>query len=362
MKSYLPEKKNVKTLGRTAFLQDTLWMAASGSGAEFIFSGKRAAVTVCGDDAASLAEDSVKARIAVYVDGTPVADGLVDGALKTFTAVDGDTVRECRILVVKLSESAMSTCGIVSVDTDEDGRIRPAPDKERLIEFVGDSITCGYGIEDENPEHGFRTETENVVKSYAYKTAQALDADYSMVSFSGYGIISGYTEAKKVPEQTLPQYYRTLGYCPASYRNVCAQETAWDFSGRSPDLIVINLGTNDDSYTSDSPDRQKEFARAYADFLKTVRKCNPHARILCTLGIMGDRLFASVEEAVAVFCEETGDSNIAAMRFEIQQASDGYAADWHPTEATHDKAAKKLTAKIRNLMQWEESVEKRRTK
>ena len=31
---------------------------------------------------------------------------------------------------------------------------------------------------------------------------------------------------------------------------------------------------------------------------------------------------------------------------------DGFAADWHPTEATHTKAAAALTEKIKEIMGW----------
>lgn len=49
------------------------------------------------------------------------------------------------------------------------------------MEFIGDSITCGYGVDDPDKEHHFKTATEDVTKAYAYKTALALNADYSMV-------------------------------------------------------------------------------------------------------------------------------------------------------------------------------------
>jgi len=119
-----------------------------------------------------------------------------------------------------------------------------------------------------------------------------------------------------------------------------------------PDLIVINLGTNDDSYTKDDIGKQTEYAKEYVEFLKMVRRNNPQTPILCTLGIMGDRLYPYVEQAVKSYTLETGDCNIAAMKFDVQQADDGYAADFHPSQATHGIAAEKLTAHIKELMEW----------
>ncbi|MNC31376.1 Endoglucanase E precursor [compost metagenome] len=130
------------------------------------------------------------------------------------------------------------------------------------------------------------------------------------------------------------------------------QDVPWDFNKLVPDLIVINLGTNDDSYTKEDTGKQAEYAQEYVEFLKMVRRNNPHAPILCTLGIMGDRLYPYVEQAVSVYSRETGDSNITAMKFDEQLSADGYAADFHPSQATHRKAAHQLTAQIRELLKW----------
>jgi len=68
--------------------------------------------------------------------------------------------------------------------------------------------------------------------------------------------------------------------------------------------------------------------------------------------MMGDRLYPFVEKAAAAYTEETGDRNIACMPFPVQLAEDGYAADWHPSIVTHDKAVVRLTAFVKELMGW----------
>ena len=92
---------------------------------------------------------------------------------------------------------------------------------------------------------------------------------------------------------------------------------------------------------------EEEYIKAYMDFLKMVRKDNPGAHITAALGIMGDGLYHCIEEAVKQYSEETGDINVSALRFTPQDGSTGYAADWHPTEATNEIAAKELTEHIR---------------
>lgn len=352
MDVYLPDAEHVKQIGRTELLEDTLWMAFSGSGAEFQFTGKKAVVTFQGDSA-SLRVGNVDnhARIAIYVNGERVIDDMIDRAEKSYTVVESDTEEDCTIRIIKLSETAMSTVGIKRIEADAGAVIQPVEERDYLIEFIGDSITCGYGVDDEDRNHHFSTRTEDVTKTYAYKTAEALNADYSMVAISGYGVISGYTAdgSEKNTAQTLPQYYDKLGFSYGQYSGRTPQDCSWDFSGREPDLIVVNLGTNDDSYTLTDGERQEEFQTAYTAFIEQIRSCNPDARIVCTLGIMGDRLYPYVEQAVETYTAQTGDECVTAMKFDPQSASDGYAADWHPTEATHRKAAEKLTTYIESF-------------
>ena len=83
-----------------------------------------------------------------------------------------------------------------------------------------------------------------------------------------------------------------------------------------------------------------------------MRSHNPEAKILCVLGMMGDRLYPFVEKAVADYTQQTGDSNITCMAFPVQLAEDGYAADWHPSIVTHDKATQRLVGFVKELMVW----------
>jgi len=345
-------EKHVKIIGRTHYYNDVLWLALSGGGVEFLFYGRKAVITVKGDAIASTGNNL--ARIGISVNGKRVIDDQIDKPLKSYTVFESDSERNVTISVIKLSEAAMSTVGIQEIAVDAADGIKPTPPKLHTIEFIGDSITCGYGIDDEYELHSFSTATEDVTKAYAYLTAEQLQADYSMVSYSGYGIITGFTENdQKLTTHLIPDYYEKVGKSEGEFEDILLpQEIRWDFNKFVPDLIVINLGTNDDSYTKDDVGKQTEYAQEYVEFLKMVRLNNPNTPILCTLGIMGDRLYPYVEQAVKNYSQETGDSNITSMKFDVQLEADGYAADFHPSQVTHRKAAQKLTSQIRGLLKW----------
>lgn len=346
--------KTAKIIGRAYLDNDTLWTAMSGAGAEFEFTGKKLNVTIEGDKVSQAGNKDNYARVGIYVDGKRVTDSMLDEKEKTYTPVDSKTTVTCTVQIIKLSECAMSTFGIKPLELESGASIKPTAAKKHKIEYIGDSITCGYGVDDEDKDHNFSTSTEDVTKSYSYKTAQTLDADYSMFSISGYGIISGYTDdGTKHGEQTIPQYYESLGFSYGSFAgNKEPQSLKWDFKNFEPELIVINLGTNDCSYCTDA-DRKEEFTKAYVEFLKKVRKNNPNAKLFCTLGIMDSRVFTNIEDAYLRYIKETSDKNIAIFKSDAQNGDeDGYAANWHPTDKTHTKAAEKMSAEIKKIMNW----------
>ena len=125
----------------------------------------------------------------------------------------------------------------------------------------------------------------------------------------------------------------------------------WDHLKFVPDCIIINLGTNDSSYTKKQPERVDTFGKNYYAFIKQVRKANPTSVILCTLGAMGQDLCEEIERQIELLTEE-GEDRVFYMTFDLQNERDNIGADWHPSLITHDKMAKKLEDKIRNIMMW----------
>lgn len=352
VKSIELKEENFKQLGRTYYNNGKIYCALSGSGAEFTFTGTEVSITIEGDtNSANAASADNQARVAVYVNGERKADEMINEKTKTISIKTSE--QENDVKIVKLSESPMSTYAISDITINGKDE-KPVENKARYIEFIGDSITCGYGVDDEDANHHFSTKTEDCTKAYAYKTAEKLDADYSLVSFSGHGIISGYSgDGKKVLSQLVPPYYTHLGYTWSRNEEFDPLKLDWDFTKREPDVIVINLGTNDDSYCKSQEEKCEDFRENYVKFVKKVRENNPNAKIIGTLGIMGQNLYPYVEKALRDYSEETGDTNVDWLMFDQQNMNeDGIAADWHPSEKTHEKASDKLAQKIKESMGW----------
>lgn len=349
-RTYEAEEQYVKMLGRTHSEDGVLWLAHSASGVEFTAKGTQCSVKIVGDSMTGVEGNQV--RFAAYVDGERVLDEMITQREAVYDIFLFETEKEVTVTLMKVSEAANSILGIDEITVTGAENIAPTAEKDLKIEFIGDSITCGYGVDDEDRNHHFSTSTEDAAKAYAYKTAQLLDADYSLVSYSGNGIVSGYTtQGVKVSTQQLPNKYECFAVSGGSGSNgFKTSGVDWDFSRFTPDIIVINLGTNDYSYTGKDEELIREYQEAYTEFIKKVRKNNAHAHIICTLGVMGADLYEAMSTAAENYTAETGDENISIFRLSTQDGSTGYAADWHPTAATHDIAAAELAEYINALI------------
>ena len=336
--------KNVKYLGRNIYDENSIaWLVQSGSAIEFNVTGKSAEITISGDDFIR-SDEKYRPRYAVIVDGEIILDEVLGISEKTVELFSGDTSKTAVVKIIHLSEANNGAIGVsrLKVNTDSPIPVLPTAKKDLQIEFIGDSITCAYGVEGKDQYESFMTSTENFMKSYAYLTAEQLDADYSAVCYGGHGIISGYTSTdEKETDNIVPDCYEYVG----KHKNY---RIPWDFDSQKNDVVVVNLGTNDHTYVSkDIETRGIEFAEGYTEFLNTIHEKNPDAYIICTLGTMGGtEEFPYIEQAVDTFKKESGYDRIMFYKSAVQTQSDGMGSDWHPSEKTQQNSAYVLADKI----------------
>lgn len=358
MTEFIPSSQNVKILGRTIAVDEGILLHSSDSGVEFEYIGTKLIVTFHGDSSVSLNDSFVNwrnlSRVQIMVDGHVMLNTEIKHETERFVVFgDEPGLAKARhvVRILKLSEAMMSGVVLGSICIESDSEPVPTPPKDKLIEFVGDSITCGYSIDTDDEFWSFSTACENASEAYAYVAAQALDTDFSMVSYSGHGIISGYTPDSEVKAEDglLPPYYELIAKSVFDYKGLNPENYRWSFD-REPDVIVINLGTNDSSYTADVPAKISEYEDEYLRFLTVVRKNNPNAHIICALGMMGDSLYPAVERVVGKY-SETYDTNISAFHMTpMNNEVDGIGGDYHPSRASHKKAAAELTEELRKWL------------
>ncbi len=151
----------VRVFGRAAEDGGMLWLMSSLSEIGFEVSGAaEVKLALKADDTVSdPTRLDLRPRYAVHVDGERVLDTRMTEDTETVTVLQDAARGTHTVRLVKLSECTQSLMAVRGIITD--GTVAPLPEAGRRIEFIGDSITCGYGVEESDPEKGFTTATEN---------------------------------------------------------------------------------------------------------------------------------------------------------------------------------------------------------
>ena len=344
-------QNEIKILGSVVPCGGSLWMMSSLSEISFTAEGATyLQIRLRADGTTGHPEtDYLRPRYAVYLDGKMILDARMAAEEEKVEVFRDGNGEKRTVRLVKLSECTQSAMALEAIVTD--GKTVPLPDRPLKIEFIGDSITCGYGVEG-TPGEPFSTATENASQSYAGLTAEAMGADARLSCYSGHGIVSAYTDDPSVrnTDGLVPQYYEKAGrrYGWRFPDGRLPEEIDRDFSAWQPGYIVINLGTNDLSWCANDPEKKALFRREYARFLKTVRRNNPGARILCVLGLMGTGLNREMEQAAEDYRRETGDPDVRTLTVEEQDMErDGAGTDFHPSAKTQRLFAATVTEALR---------------
>ncbi len=345
------EEKYVRVLGRTLMQDGVRYVNYTCASIEFIFTGTKAEAVLWTDS--PKLEAGHEAWVAVFINDEEIPSRRFQlvNTEDTYVLYEGSAVEQTKIRLVKYSEVQYGMAGIKKLIIDSSLPPVPTPEKERRIEFIGDSITCGYGDEGVFNQDIFQTGRENPWEAYAARTARALQADSHMISWSGIGILSSYTEADEPNDGWLMPGLYPYTDKAADLKLGNDHPELWDNRRYIPDCIVINLGTNDNSYTKELPERVEQFGLKYYDFVKQVRNDNPTSVILCTLGAMGQQLCPEIKRQVERLRAE-GEDKLYYMPFEVQREEDGIGTDWHPNLVTHKKMAARLENEIRRIMGW----------
>lgn len=162
--------------------------------------------------------------------------------------------------------------------------LAPAPPQKRKIEFYGNSITTGHGVDVQGEGDSGKGYFENNFLTYAALTARHYKAQYHCIARSGVGIMLSWYPI------IMPEMYDRVDPTDSI--------TKWDFRTYQPDVVVINLLQND-SWLVNKP-QHPEFKHrfgtqkptvdfiiaAYKNFVSTIRNKYPNASIICALGSM----------------------------------------------------------------------------
>lgn len=296
--------------------------------------------TVSGGPVSVKLKDNGKNLWQVVIDGKPAAVLALEAGEKTYSVADLPSGSH-RIELVKRTEAAVGTTQILGLQIGDDAKLLPSAARPRRIEVIGDSISCGFGNEAPSQKDPFTPGTENAWLAYGAVAARAVNADYVCVAWSG---------KKLWPDNTIVELYdRVLPY---------SEKPVWDFTRQVPDVVVVNLGTND--FGKANPD-EAGWVAAYVGFIQSIRAHYPKAPIYCAVGtMMGDwnserkprtTILAYLEKVIAQ-ANAAGGPPVRLIDFGIQKQENGIGASWHPSAKTHELMGAQLATALKADLGW----------
>ncbi len=268
----------------------------------------------------------------VYVDGVEQERASVAGlpgvtSKQRMTVATGLKKGEHSFKIYRQSELLHGIENIVSITMHGVPTARPA-DSELYIEFLGDSITAGYGdltVTSDNDDPSGTAKSDGT-QTYAFLAAQKLGADLSVVARSGLSF--SYDDIEK--------YWRNVSFSRDNLGK-------YGFE-RKPDVVVINLGTNDHNNYEKKGLSLDDVEKKAEELLKMVREDCPDSKIVWMYGMMGSNISEQIKTAIA----NAGGADSGIYYLQGEQNFEG--GGWHPSVSGHKDNAKILADFIKTIL------------
>jgi len=345
---------HIKVLGRTSRQAgDTLFW----SGSRYEMNVKAANLTVHIEAAYGSQEQWIAVTLnRVLVCRMPLLRG--DNEIILFRNRNAEETKNVRIIKEVQPMGGDGASYIRLTDIETDGELLPVEEPSLRLQFVGDSITSGEGAIGARSEQDWVAQLFSAYDNYTYKTAEALHADYQVISQSGWGVYCGYNNDIHMNVPSL--YDHVCSLITVDGRGVRGSTKRYDYRRFEPDYVIVNLGTNDfgacaaEAYID--PDSGKSyrlkkgddgrmdeesrrlFSEAVTKFLTKLRKAHPGAFLVWVYGMLGQELAEPIARTIDAYRESTKDAKVDFLLLP-DTTEDAFGARSHPGQLSHERAA-----------------------
>ena len=280
-------------------------------------------------------------RLRLLIDGVEKARFERAGAVDA--RIGGLSKGEHRFRLEKLAESQSDSSRLVGFYPLDGGKALAPPARAgRSIEFIGDSYTVGYG--DTAPGHSCTQaeihDTTDTQQAFGPLVARHFGADYRVIAFSGRGVVRNY--GGSAPGVAMPDLYPRL--IPSDPATRETGPSRWH-----PQIIVINLGTNDFSTPvhageawRDAAALRAAYQARYIAFVRGLLAKQPQAKLV----LMGSDVFYPDVTRIADVLGKVAPGRVSAVHF---TGLDLGGCDWHPSLKDHQRLAALLQAEIARI-------------
>jgi len=273
--------------------------------------------------------------IEIAIDDNPflrikLEDKLNDNKI-AYGLADGEHI----VTICKDTESGIGYMEFVGIRCHE---LLPAlPKPTRKIEYIGDSITAGTGLDiSAMPcDNGQWYDQHNAYMSYGPLTSRALNAQWQLTAVAGIGMTHSCCNMDIVMPDVFDKLY------------LRDNKISWDFNRYRPDVVTICLGQNDGVTDSTL------FCSAYVKFINTLRSHYPKTDIICLNSPMAnDTLTTALKNyltGITTYLNNNGDKKVYKYYFSKRYHN---GCGGHPDMAEHKQIANELTAYIKQVENW----------
>lgn len=328
---------HVRLLGRGELIGSSRCFNWPNAGFEFEFSGRK--VEVYADQALFTATPNGSYfNVAVYDNDTLVRVirmKIIAGWNTIYEEQNGDPSVK-KIMVVRSSEAIRGTVRMSKIRCDA-SPVASSP-RVKLIEFIGDSFTAGYGNSPElSTENNYCAENTDNWNSYTGFVARHYNADNNVIAYQGKGVFANYNIENQTDTMSHQFEYEEI-YVDVPERNMSSR-ALHKFYEYQPQLVTIWLGTNDASAGVEN----ETFKTAYAALVDNVRNKYPNAVIL-NMALEDSRYYNVISEVVND--ETRGEKNKFYM-LELDKFTSTNVG--HPDIAEDQRIANQIIEKIDSI-------------
>jgi hypothetical protein len=280
----------------------------------------------------------------------------IDGVYQKRVRVTQDTLKPIvipassdgihKVWIFKATEAATGAIFIRDI-TGNDLNVIPNSNAP-LIEFIGNSITCGAAADASEVPCGGGPyyDQHNAYYAYGPRAARAVGMNYVLSSVSGIGIYRNWNS----DGPTMPQVYEKLDLQMNNRPN-------WDFEKYHPSIVSIALGTNDfsngDGKKPRLPFDSSLFVGNYIKFVQLVKSKYSSAQIvLLNSPMVGGERGQLLENCIAAVKSEvdklyTNDKPVSIFLFKPMHAR---GCSGHPNVEDHAIMAEQLAPFLKKFL------------
>ncbi len=315
----------IRMIGRMDISQKPLALDWTGSGLEFRFRG-----TDCWARLEAPAAAPVMWMIAL-ADGQPITRFPVEPGIRLYPLLMGLEAEQERTVTLLKETQCMPgnpEATVLLHSLRIDGELLQLPVRDLKIEFIGDSLTSGEGALAARDNMEWVTPWFTSRGNYSWYACEALNAERSILSQSGWGVNWDYQHTEK--NNMSDAYEYTVGVLEGPEAEARGCRKHWDFSRWQPDIVCIRLMTNDNNGMVErkSFEKDRETAvRGAMNLIRKVREHNPQAKIVWILP--GSDCRPELAEEAADRMREKGMKDVYSFAVPDYGPED-MGARWHP--------------------------------